>query len=142
MQIDLNIEKAIQQSGGVGEFVINRVVEDKLVQLLDMRDQLLSAISRVEEELGEALLRENPIHKSVTGLKVRFSMRAYGPKYSVDASEADKGLFYFGKPRCYPKTKEIDSFIEENNRFPEGVAEVSRVLKPKLELLKEKNEEV
>lgn len=137
MTIDL--DKIISEAAKQGaEFVTDPKVEDSLLELLAARDKLIESVAYVEQQIASALTTENPINRSVTGKRVRFSMRTYGPKYKLDTEKAEPTLFYYGKPRAYPKTKEIDQFVENYGQLPVGVEESVRELKAKLEVIDEK----
>lgn len=102
--------------------------EKVLIQLLELKDQVESAIDEAKKRLEAAGLKISPEFTSIQADKVKVYFRAFGERYKIDPSFIDTlpKNFYKTTMKYSAIAEEIEKAIENKEKLPQGIIEVDR----------------
>lgn len=126
MQID--IEKLDNLIADAANVLIKPEAEEVIIQLLDIQEQVETAIKEAKKRIEEAALRINPNFKSLKADKIKVYYRQYGSKYRIDESLIDQvpTSLYKTKKVYSVISKEVDAWTAEHDGMPIGIIETER----------------
>jgi len=121
MEITIKPEEIKELSQEGGKLLILKESENKLMQLLKLKDQIDEAIDKAREVIMEAGKKITPDFKGFYGGGVKAYIKKSGFKYEVINEEYQKKT-----ERTYPDTEKIENYKTQHGSLPEGVVENKR----------------
>ena len=117
------IEDASHYAEEGKEFIFDQDAEGALVEILKLSEKVSNTVDELKLALEKSALSYNPNFKSILGKNVKVGYQEFGTKYSLDYKNIDNisEKFYRVDRKYYPEPKEIEAFIEAEQKLPEGV---------------------
>lgn len=127
--ITIDLDKIAKWVESSKELLLTPDAEDSLKNLLDLQEQIESALKQAKENIKTEALAYN---ENFTGLKTdkyKISYRAYGSRYTIERSHAEDIPKELTKvvTKMSVNVKAVDEYLENNEgRMPLGILETER----------------
>ena len=123
MKISIDTDLVKELSKESDQILISQKGERVLLKLIEIEEQIKEAIKEAKENIKTSALKLNKNFTSVQGDKIKVAFRAYGMRYGIDQSYADKLPKRLIKKvvRLNPDTQAIDDYLDEHGKLPLGV---------------------
>jgi hypothetical protein len=109
------------------KFIFKPKAEEKLIELLMLKEFIDSTLEEVKEKIAEAGLSINPNFKGVIGDKVRCTYRPYGAKYKYDWKKKEAAEPFLKRKEYWSVDgKLVDKYVEEVGELPDAIEESDR----------------
>lgn len=117
--------KILAQEGE--KFIFKPKAEEKLIELIMLKEFIDSTIEEVKEKIAIAGLSINPNFKGVIGDKVRCIYRAYGGKYKYDWQRKEVAEPFLKKKEYFSVDADlVEKYFKEVGELPDGIEEADR----------------
>lgn len=119
-----NLEKLVEDAD---QILLTPEAEQVLVQLLDIQEQVETAIDEAKKRLETAALAKNPNFKSIQADKIKVFYRSYGSRYKIDESllQYIPQELYTTKTVYSANEKAIEEYTAKKG-MPQGIIEPER----------------
>ena len=108
---------------GAGMITMNPTGEQILIQLMELKDKVDSAIIKAKSVIQNAITEIDPDLTSISSDNLKIMYRVYGMKYGLDQNciEFLDPKFYTEKKTYSLNSGEVDKYIRENGTVPNGI---------------------
>jgi hypothetical protein len=125
--IKIDPQKIAQLAEESNKFLFKPEAEQKLIDLLMLKELIDSTIEEVKEKIATAGKKINPNFKGVIGENLRCIYRVYGTKYKYEwKKKAAAEPFLKKKEYWNVDTEAVDKYVDEVGELPEGIYEADR----------------
>jgi len=121
MEITIKPEEIKDLTIEGSKLLIKQEAEDKLLQLLQLKDKVEEAIESAKKAIVESGTKLSPDFRGFYGSKIKGYLKASGFKYDAINKEYQKKT-----ERTYPDTEKIENYKTQHGSLPEGVVENKR----------------
>ena len=126
--MNIDIERLDNLVSNADQILIRPEAEQVLLQLLDIQEQVESALKEAKKKIEESALRINPNFKSIKADNIKVYYRQYGQKYRLDESylpQISKELYKL-KTAYSVISKAVDEWTDQHGGLPVGIREAER----------------
>lgn len=108
---------------GASMITMNPTGEEILIQLMELKDKVETAIIQAKSVIQNAISEIDPDLTSISSDRLKIMYRVYGMKYGLDQNciEYLDPKFYTEKKSYSLNSGEVDKYIRENGTVPNGI---------------------
>lgn len=128
MIVTFDSEKMIEVKQGLDGLFLTSDTVDNLEVLEKVKEEIETLDKEIREIIKEKCLAFDANFKSLSGDKVRISLREFGSKYEIDESKLDiiPQELWESDYKIKVKTDAVDSYLKNSKGLPDGIVEPER----------------